>query len=503
MNKKFSLLYKEPEPSCEKDPQLQHNLLLENALLKLHSNAKSVRYFLNVLASPPNKDCNALHRGEILQDFHEHPMSMNRLLACLKTLDSLPEQYQKERSMNKASAAFGSDARFLTSAKQVLLSACTLSDIFERLNEIYHLLKNEGFKASGFCALYERLDTLFSSEDYTTLTTLLNRLMRLPEDYKIELQFTLSELGRLQEYDILSIESMELVKVKKKGLKRLFQSAEQIREAESYKEYQSILGIPVKTATHQLRNQTIGGVYEKIAETLNLMIQGLFSEFCGMSSEFHFYYVALSILTFFEKNEVEFCYPQFTTGGLLEFQKLSDFVLLCEFYGEKTVVKNDASLSFERPGILISGENNSGKTVYLRSIATALLFAKNGLPIPANSATISEYGKVITMFATGEKSASIGTGAGRFEEEVSTMSAIVNTLKSGDILFLNEVFQTTSYAEGAEGLFHILKHLEKRGIRWVCVSHLTELFSLFNKNETTMLQTADPASEKRYQLFKI
>ncbi len=46
------------------------------------------------------------------------------------------------------------------------------------------------------------------------------------------------------------------------------------------------------------------------------------------------------------------------------------------------------------------------------------------------------------------------------------------------LLILNEVFQTTAYAEGAVGLYHILRYLSERGTHWIAGSHLTDLRGL-------------------------
>ena len=41
------------------------------------------------------------------------------------------------------------------------------------------------------------------------------------------------------------------------------------------------------------------------------------------------------------------------------------------------------------------------------------------------------------------------------------LAAMVDTLKEGSLVFLNETFQNTAYAEGAEGLYNLLKHFSR------------------------------------------
>ena len=50
------------------------------------------------------------------------------------------------------------------------------------------------------------------------------------------------------------------------------------------------------------------------------------------------------------------------------------------------------------------------------------------------------------------------------------------------MVVLNELFQTTSYAEGAQNLYHILQYLSSQHIRWICVTHLLDLFDLYGNN---------------------
>ena len=504
MKRKFSLLFPADIDSeyCVSDASnLDPNLLLEQGIKNLNPNEKAIRAFLRVLSTPIHSNGISTHRSEILQDFYENPALVSKLLAACKTLDCIPPQFQAERSLTRATAAFGSDARFLTAEKQIILAAATLLQVFQKLAEIRETLENFPVRSKLFLDLKTRFSRLFDAPEFQELNEVLERIITMPEDYKIDLQFSLNTLGKLCQYDVLSIEKAELQKAEQKGLFKLFKRNENGHVASEDKVYRDVEGFCISCESHTLRNQVIGGVYEKMSEIFHLMLQGLFSEFCGMSSEFHFYHVALSLLTFYEKSEIPFCFPEFSEEKTLQINNLYDFALLSERHGKETVVPNDVILTKDQHGILISGDNNCGKTVYLRALATALLFAKNGLPIPASSATISPNFNLYSLFASGEKATSIGTGAGRFEEEVSALSEIVDLLKDGDLLFLNEIFQTTAYDEGADGLYHILLHLQKRGVRWVAVSHLTKLHTLFSKKNVAFFITTSPTGETPYKLI--
>ena len=155
------------------------------------------------------------------------------------------------------------------------------------------------------------------------------------------------------------------------------------------------------------------------------------------------------------------------------------------------VIPNDFKLGESNGGVLVFGNNGSGKTVYLRSVGTMQVLAQAGLPIPCESAEISLFSQLATQFSESEKEFCEGNDAGRFEQEVRELAAMVETLKEGSLVFLNETFQSTAYAEGAEGLYHLLKHFSSLNIRWILVSHLRQIEEMFEPNEASVLHTAE------------
>ena len=131
------------------------------------------------------------------------------------------------------------------------------------------------------------------------------------------------------------------------------------------------------------------------------------------------------------------------------------------------------------PGILITGENNSGKTVYLRSVGMAQLLFQAGLPVPCESARMRILSAVYTCYAAAEKEFVSGNDAGRLEQVVRLLSQLADRIQPNSLLLLNEVFQTTAYSEGAEGLYHILNYFMRHGVNFIAVTHLKELVPLY------------------------
>jgi DNA mismatch repair ATPase MutS len=142
--------------------------------------------------------------------------------------------------------------------------------------------------------------------------------------------------------------------------------------------------------------------------------------------------------------------------------------------------------------MLVTGRNNSGKTVYLRSIGTAVLLAQCGCPVTAEFAEISVRRRIFTAFARAEGELVPLSSAGRFEEEVAEIAAIVGDMEPDSLLLLNETFQTTAYDEGAEGMAPILAYLSALGCGFIFVTHLTRLIEMLRGTPgVTVMRTSD------------
>ena len=207
--------------------------------------------------------------------------------------------------------------------------------------------------------------------------------------------------------------------------------------------------------------------------------------------ELVFYDVALKYINALTAKNIPFCYPTFSTNNSITVKNLYDLYLLMSKPNPSDVIPNDFKLAESNGGLLVFGNNGSGKTVYLRSIGTMQVLAQAGLPVPCESAEISLFSQLATQFSESEKEFCEGNDAGRFEQEVRELAVMVDTLKEGSLVFLNETFQSTAYAEGAEGLYHLLKHFSALNIRWILVSHLRQVEAMFEQNEATVLHTGE------------
>ena len=499
--KKRSLLWQIEEPEREPDRALIRDLMLDNTIkdaIGTAMDAKTVNYFLNVLSRVPEKAENSVCRAEVFSDFQKFPLFFDRLSAAWNAFDLLPQQFQLEKSSISVhtAAKFGSDAKYRTSLGVLIMTANMIQTTFEQLTGILQILEKQPLESAAFRSLILRLHELIEHPSYARLKEILDLIASTPDEYLVELQFTLDEFGKIANYDVHSIDRLDL---------KIHGDLSKLRKKR--RAPQISLNVPASIALSDpdnvLRNQLLGGIYNKMAEILNRVLSGLLTEFSGVSVELSFYRVALYLVQSFDRYGIPYCAATPVSDRPTEIHGLKDLVLSLSSYGQKTVIGNDAIFPSQSGGILIRGENNSGKTVYLRALATALVFAQNGLPVLARSAQIFPQHSIRTLFASAEKAVSVGAGVGRFEEEVRALSETVDQVQSGDLIFLNEIFQTTAYEEGAKGLADVLRYLNALGASWICVTHLGKLFRELENDPVTMLETTDPDGETPYQLREI
>jgi DNA mismatch repair ATPase MutS len=154
-------------------------------------------------------------------------------------------------------------------------------------------------------------------------------------------------------------------------------------------------------------------------------------------------------------------------------ENVYDPLLLAEGLTKSQIVTNDVKLS---GCVLIRGANAAGKTSFIRALGLLSIFAAAGLPVCAENAEIPFFEYAYTQFSKSEQLGKLDE-AGRFEQEVKELADIYSVVGATSLVLLNETFQTTAYAEGADAIRNILAAMEKLGARWIFVTHLTPLLN--------------------------
>lgn len=186
------------------------------------------------------------------------------------------------------------------------------------------------------------------------------------------------------------------------------------------------------------------------------------------------------------------CFPKLN-GQLpaLRFTGIYDPVLALGTKG--AVVANDAD-GDGRSLLVITGANQGGKSTFLRAIGAAQLMAQAGMFVPARTYHANLASAVMTHFKREEDA---GMASGKFDEELSRMSAIVDHFRSGALLLLNESFAASAEREASEIADELIQSLRTKGAKVIFVTHLFEYANRVaeRSDPQVLLMRADRASD--------
>jgi DNA mismatch repair ATPase MutS len=192
--------------------------------------------------------------------------------------------------------------------------------------------------------------------------------------------------------------------------------------------------------------------------------------------------------------------PQLPELQHLSFRGLYDIGLSLSVRGR--VVGND-SVADHRGLIIVTGANQGGKSTFLRSVGLAQLMMQSGMFVPAVSFDASICRSLYTHFKREEDAGMI---SGKFDEELSRMSDIVDHIAPYSMVLFNESFAATNEREGSEVAAQIVTALLEKSVRIVFVTHLYELaHGLFTRNRADILflrADRDPSGERSFKLVE-
>lgn len=514
---RFSLLYENGEATglrtqSEKQSgkQVLKDLQLDRTIALFCPEAWIREPFLDVLTMPVTRADDARFRYSVGKTFCNHPQLLETLTHIFRRLAQSKQAWDSDRSHLFAHRRNNPSELSIQqrNQKDMLALTCTylriaagclreVSEAIDGFPDCRGVLAgmNNACRAVwyGKDALYDFCDRMRAHGD---------------EAFRYRLDLTLTEELRtagyvLADFTYAYTAREKAVMEKKQPLWKKLMNREREKKAEK-DENESAEVVEGKTIPGG--EAAMENVTAAVAETdrlLSALLRAIFDRFSAIEDELAFYTGVSRIVARLADRGVPYTIPEIhdAADGVLDITALYDMLLVAESAHIDTVVPNDLHLSGQARGMLITGENNSGKTVYLRSVGTAVLFAGCGVPIPARAASVSLRGRIMTQFAKAEGALVTGNAAGRFEEEVIEVAALIDRLAPNALVLLNETFQTTAYAEGAAGMLPILRYIASRGGTYLFVTHLTALVdTMTGTNEATRAHTTgDPAL--RYKMI--
>jgi DNA mismatch repair ATPase MutS len=220
-------------------------------------------------------------------------------------------------------------------------------------------------------------------------------------------------------------------------------------------------------ALQELRDRALAPV----ASALTASTAHILDFFKMLRAELAFYIGCLNLRERLTAKDEPVCFPDPVPAGesLIDARGLYDLSLSLSMEGR--AIGNELSAERERL-VVITGANRGGKTTFLRSIGLAQLFMQCGAFVPAERYRAGVCSALLTHFRREEDAA---MRSGKLDEELSRMSTIVDRLKEGAMLLLNESFASTNEREGSEIARQIVRALLERGVKVMYVTHLYDL----------------------------
>ena len=163
-----------------------------------------------------------------------------------------------------------------------------------------------------------------------------------------------------------------------------------------------------------------------------------------LAAELPFYLGWLDLIRPLQAAGLSFCLPAVSmSGGGFAARGLFDLGAgrsVASPAGEG-IVTSDLELSDAERLVVITGPNQSGKTAFARAVGQLHHLTAIGVPVPGSEASVPLGGTTATLFARAEDPTDL---TGRLESELLRARTILDDLRAGTVVIMNESFASTT-----------------------------------------------------------
>ena len=153
---------------------------------------------------------------------------------------------------------------------------------------------------------------------------------------------------------------------------------------------------------------------------------------------------------------------------------------IVERISHEEFISNDTLLNFGDAGMaILTGPNMSGKSTYIRQVATIVLMAQIGSFVPASKAEISIVDRIFTRVGASDD---LSRGRSTFMVEMDEAANIINNATKYSLVVLDEVGRGTSTYDGVSIAWALAEYLiNENKARTLFATHYHELLKLAEK----------------------
>lgn len=446
----ISFLYPYPSKRGECGNSIK-DLHVERIVRHFYVDDVKQRYIIDILSSFENNLNNIYYRQELFRDLFKYPKFFEGLNIAYNQLFKIYEEYQTLK-------------RQYANIKNIYEPSKTLLE--ELIKDFCYLLKK-------LMNVYQDLESLmdkypFASEALINFQSFINE--------KVE-NSAFDELYKLFDELILYSSSYELAITLDNDLK-VYNSALLLSKGSrgNVKRHKELM-VPLNINSQPFYSNVYNDAQLNLFRLLDELYYGLMMPLFNLKDELIFCDFALKLYELAKRLKMEICFPTFVNEGM-EYDNLYDLFLgikgLEEMYQVIDVYPNSIKINAHDTGRFIIGNNNTGKTVFIRSVGISQILAQAGLFVTAKEAKLNVKNRILTFLSSKEISTTTG---GRFEKEVSVISKIIDEVDQNALIIMNEIFQSTSYEAGVDALYNILVYLTKKNTLWLAVTHLKDIIN--------------------------
>ena len=154
---------------------------------------------------------------------------------------------------------------------------------------------------------------------------------------------------------------------------------------------------------------------------------------------------------------------------------------------ESSFVPNDYHSEYPRSIRIITGANNSGKTIYLKQNCLIIYMAYLGSFVPADECNIPLFSKLLTKIETIE---SMSTGLSSFTNDLCRLSSIICKIPYNSLVVVDEFGKGTNLEDGLSIFSAYINYLieENPKSHFIISTHIHTLPEFLKNNELISYQ---------------
>ncbi len=367
------------------------------------------------------------------------------------------------------------------SDEQLLFSIREVEDYLDYLGKIKEIFTRFSIKSELLHRLWQTLEPLVSGEDYTALCAATKKQSHAIKHIRsvtvgVNLDPTLHpiEAGVLEINEQPFVSGEPISHLLRLNFKKdeytcmapLYPTARRLTPQE-----QAAMGDSLNAALRKV----FGDSLKSWASLIKSHVLGNLHVLAPVVEEWRFILAATDTLRRLRALGMPLCVPTITDGGDEQMIGLYHPLLALGAMHPAAVVRNGLTFRQKERLYILTGPNSGGKSIYLQAAGLAYAMLHLGLPLPAESATVTPTDGIYTHFAD------IRDGSyrqGRLGAECEHIHAVNHRVSTQSLVLFDEALSGTNATEAVAISSEILAAYAEIGVRGIWVTHFHDLCRL-------------------------